>query len=103
VLSFNRWAGFAPLAVVPGFETKTVFDLLDFLASNILLPLGGLLIALFAGWVMSRASSAEELALGNPGFRTWRFVLRYVAPLAILLVFLNLLGVIDLLRRIVGL
>ena len=103
VLSFNRWSGFAPLAVVPGFETKTVFDLLDFLASNILLPLGGLLIALFAGWVMSRASSAEELALGNLGYRIWRFVLRYVAPLAILLVFLNLLGVIDPLRRIVGL
>jgi NSS family neurotransmitter:Na+ symporter len=103
VLSFNRWSGFAPLAVVPGFETKTVFDLLDFLASNILLPLGGLLIALFAGWVMSRASSAEELALGNLGYRIWRFVLRYVAPLAILLVFLNLLGVIDLLRRLLAL
>lgn len=103
VSSFNRWSDFAPLAVVPGFETKTVIDLLDFLTSNILLPLGGLLIALFAGWVMSRASSAEELALGNLGYRTWRFVLRYVAPLAILLVFLNLLGVLDVLRRILAL
>jgi NSS family neurotransmitter:Na+ symporter len=103
VLSFNRWSGFAPFSMVPGFETKTFFDLLDFLASNILLPLGGLLIALFAGWVMSRASSAEELALGNLGYRTWRFVLRYIAPLAILLVFLNLLGVLDVLRRILAL
>ncbi len=102
VLSFNLWSGFAPLGFVPGFESKTVFDLLDFLAANILLPLGGLLIALFAGRVMSRASSTEELAMSNPGYRVWRFVLRYVAPLAILLIFLNLLGVVDLLRRLLG-
>ncbi len=102
VLSFNLWSGFAPLDFVPGFETKTVFDLLDFLAANILLPLGGLLIALFAGRVMSRAASVEELAMSSPGYALWRFVVRYIAPAAIVLIFLNLLGVIDLLLRLLG-
>ena len=49
VLSFNYWATWHPLAAVPLFAEATVFDLLDHLTSNMMLPLGGISLALFAG------------------------------------------------------
>ena len=54
-----------------------------------MLPLGGLLIVIFAGWVMCRNSTADEL--GNSGglFKAWRILARYVAPIGILLVLIN--------------
>jgi len=72
---------------------KTAFELLDYLTANIMLPLGGLLIAIFAGWVMRRANSEEELAT-KPAFlfHGWRFLVRYIAPVAIFIVFVNLTG-----------
>ncbi len=74
---------------------KTFFDLLDYLTANIMLPLGGLLIALFAGWEMRRSSSLGELNMGEGvGFNLWYFLIRYVSPLAVTLVFLNAIGVI---------
>ncbi len=87
-LSFNLWSDYRLFG-------KTFFDLEDFLASNILLPAGGLFIALFAGWVLRRRVSEEELALrGTRAFGLWYFVIRYVAPAGIVLVFLNAIGVI---------
>ncbi len=77
-------------------EGKTsFFDMLDFLTSNIMLPLGGLLIAIFAGWLMSEKSLQDELAMGHGiGYKLWHFLLRYIAPLAVLAVFLNVIGVL---------
>lgn len=83
VLSFSLWAGWFPVAGLPGFERATVFDLLDYLTSNILLPLGGLAIALFGGWAVPASMLAEELRLTPAGARALRILLRYVAPLAI--------------------
>ena len=59
-----------------GFERATVFDLLDYLTSNILLPLGGLAIALFAGWAAAGGRAREELRLGPRAARALRFALR---------------------------
>lgn len=85
LLSFNGWS-----------EVKLfglgIFDLLDKLTTNIMLPLGGLLMALFAVWVMHAAHAQEELALNDRHYRRWLFVTRFVAPAAIVLVFLNLIG-----------
>ncbi|MCX4189384.1 sodium-dependent transporter [Methylophaga sp. OBS3] len=74
---------------------KTAFELLDYLTANIMLPLGGLLIAIFAGWVMRRANSEDELA-AKPAFlfHGWRFLVRYIAPAAIFIVFANLIGIL---------
>ena len=83
VLSFNLWANWHPLGSVGGFESATVFDLLDYLTSNILLPVGGLAIALFAGWAVPDRMLAEELDLSTTGARILRVILRYVAPAAI--------------------
>ncbi|EGV30975.1 sodium:neurotransmitter symporter [Thiorhodococcus drewsii AZ1] len=74
---------------------KTIFDLVDYLTANILLPLGGFFIALFAGWIMSRASTRDELQMGESfAYRGWRFLVRYVSPTLVVIVFLHAIGVI---------
>lgn len=86
VLSFNLWAD----ATLFG---KTVFDSLDFLTTNVMLPLGGLLIAVFAGWVMKDPHVRKELNMKN--FRVylgWRVAIRIIAPLAVLAVFARGIG-----------
>lgn len=81
VLSFNVWSG---IDVWKG----TPFDNFDFVASNIMLPAGGLLISIFAGWIMCRNSTSEELEMGTGTlYQTWRFLARYVAPAGVLLIF----------------
>ena len=75
---------------------KTFFDLLDYLTSNIMLPLGGLFIAIFVVWVMKKESSLAELNMGEgPAYKVWRLSLRYVTPIAVILVFLNAIGLIK--------
>ncbi len=83
VLSFNAWAHWRPLASLGIASSATFFDVLDQLTSNLMLPLGGLAIALFAGWAAPQRLLAEELRLGPTGARALRFALRYVAPLGI--------------------
>lgn len=85
VLSFNEWAELKLFG-------KTFFELLDFLTSNIMLPLGGLLMAVFATWVMRPASSMQELHLGAGAYGLWRLLTRYIAPFGILIVLLHGLG-----------
>lgn len=89
VLSFNLLSDFL-------FWNGTIFDNIDFLTSNIMLPVGGLLITVFAGWVMCQNSSADELdETAGTVYRLWRFLARYVAPVAVLLVFLNAIGLLT--------
>ena len=87
VFSFNLWAD-------NRFFGKTFFDLLDFATANVILPLGGLFIALFAAWTLSRRTTQEELGLGESGYRIWYILVRYVAPLAVITIFLNVIGVL---------
>lgn len=69
---------------------KTFFDMLDFLTTNILLPLGGVLISLFVGWFMTRRAIADEARMQSARLLSlWRFMIRFVAPLAVLLVIYN--------------
>jgi NSS family neurotransmitter:Na+ symporter len=83
VLSFNAWSGWYPLAWVPGLATATAFDCLDRLTSNGVLPLGGLGLAIFGGWVMPRRVLVEELRLGRVGGLVILVALRYVVPVGI--------------------
>ncbi len=95
VFSFNIWSEVKPLSMIPVFAESTIFDLLDYLTANIMLPLGGLLIAVFAAWMMKRESSVDELAMGDGFFyRSWRVLVRYITPVAVAIVFLNAIGVI---------
>lgn len=91
VWSFNIYSG----EQYQWFGGKTFFGILDYLTTNILLPLGGLLIAIFAGWVMKETHVRKELAMSSfKLYMVWRVVIRIVAPLAIAVIFLNVLGII---------
>ncbi|MFW2440038.1 MAG: sodium-dependent transporter [Arenicellales bacterium] len=91
VLSFSHWAfDFNFLGTV---KHNGVFDILDILTANIMLPVGGLLIAIFAGWMMKPKHSKEELAL-NRSYRVWQLLIKYVAPALVSVVILNLFGII---------
>lgn len=85
VLSFNLWKEVHPFAFLPGFATRTPFDIADWFSSNIGLTTAALISALFAGWVLSRASAADELGVApdHPGFRLWRFLVRLPVPVAV--------------------
>jgi len=79
------------------FWQGTIYENLDYLSVNILLPLGGLLITVFAGWVLCRNSSSEELGVGTGIlYKTWRLLSRVVAPTAVVFVFLHATGLIKL-------
>jgi len=93
VFSFSDWA--FEFEFAGQLKQNGVFDILDILTTNIMLPLGGLFIALFAAWFMSREASRDELGLGDGvHYNLWRVLVKFVTPAAILLVFLNLIGVI---------
>jgi NSS family neurotransmitter:Na+ symporter len=86
VLSFNLWAQWHPLAgqAWAGAQTQgTLFDLLDYLTSNLLLPLVGLGIAIVAGWVMPRQVLVEQLHLTPTGALVLGMLLRWVVPAGI--------------------
>lgn len=87
-LSFNVWQN-----ITLAFHLN-IFDTLDKLTTNILLPLGGLMMAIFAGWVMKTHHVQTELGLGNHLYTAWRFTIRYVSPIAITAIFLYLFGLI---------
>ncbi len=63
-------------------------DILDLFSNQILLPVGGLLIAVFAGWVMKKEFSRDELTSLNAGtYELWHFLIRFVVPPAVLVIF----------------
>lgn len=88
VLSFTHWSEVR-------FFGRNLMDNIDFLASNLLLPLGGSAIAVFAGWILLEQRRREQLAdLSPAGYGLWRILVRFVAPILIGLVFLSGIGVI---------
>ncbi len=82
VFSFNLWSG-------EEYQLfgMTVFELLDFVTANIMLPLGGLLIAIFAGWIMKRSVVYKELNLSLVRFNLWRALCRVIAPVCVFVIF----------------
>jgi len=87
ILSLNEWSGFAPLGMFERFEGQTIFDLLDFFTANVMLPLSGLLTALFVGWFVAKESLQSELALTGRSFTLWFNLIRFVTPVAVAIVF----------------
>lgn len=90
---------FGPL---DGFKLfgMTLFDLFDYVSSNIFLPVGGMFIALFVGWYLDKKIVRDEITnmgtLRTPYLRLVIFILRYVAPIAIGIILLNQLGLTKL-------
>lgn len=94
VFSFNIWKDFTPLDMIPQLEGRTVFSILDYGVSNVILPINALLIALFAGWAINSSNMRRDIGLEqNLGWYLWQFSIRILAPVAVLSVFLfNLVG-----------
>lgn len=90
---------FGPL---DGFKLfgMTLFDLFDYVSSNIFLPVGGMFIALFVGWYLDKKIVRDEVTnngtLRAPYLRLIVFILRYVAPIAIGFILINQLGLVKL-------
>ncbi|WP_396588689.1 sodium-dependent transporter [Bermanella sp. R86510] len=83
VLSYSAWSEYKLFGL-------TFFDTLDFITANIMLPLGGLLIAIFAGWVIREKDVQAEVRMGSPVmYNAWRLVLKFIAPVAIAVVLIN--------------
>ncbi|RUO44120.1 sodium-dependent transporter [Aliidiomarina taiwanensis] len=80
--------------VIFGKELPTIFSAIDHIASNILLPIGGLLAALFTGWIMKKHYTQDELNTSPLAYFIWQVCVRYLAPVAIIIIFLQLLGLI---------
>ncbi len=86
--------GFGPWSNVTIIGDNGILDSVDFIASNIFLPLGGLIIALFVGWSWKTVDALRESDFGQTtiGY-IWLFILRFIAPIAILLIFLSAIGI----------
>lgn len=92
-LSFNHWQDITLFG-------RTFFDHTNFISSDLLLPAGGMMIAVFAGWIMPRADSREEMsALADWQYQLWLGLVRYVAPILVFVVLLSVSGAFDFLME----
>ncbi|MBM69288.1 MAG: sodium-dependent transporter [Haliea sp.] len=83
ILSYNVWVDFS-------IGGRNFNDSMDYFSNQILLPLGGLLIAVFAGWVMTSCASRDELSsMHGLGYALWRFMIRFVVPPALVVIFVR--------------
>ncbi|MDE5740399.1 MAG: sodium-dependent transporter, partial [Bacteroidaceae bacterium] len=87
--SFGDWADVRIFGM--GF-----FDLFDFLVAKLIMPVGGMLMCFFLGWVVDKRVLRAELTNGgtlrSPLYPVFRFIIRYFAPVCILLILVNELG-----------
>ena len=85
VFSFNLWSEAAPFGFISTFEGMNPYDLIDYFTANLLMPLGGIFMALFVGWLIKPEVLAEDLPFGSRGvFVAWLWMIRVIVPLAIL-------------------
>jgi NSS family neurotransmitter:Na+ symporter len=83
--SFNVAHDFYPLAQFPGLENATIFEIIDALVSDGLIPIAGVSLLLFSGWRLTKTIVQDELAPISPlWFKGWRFLVRWLAPVTLL-------------------
>ncbi|ENH97670.1 sodium-dependent transporter [Gracilibacillus halophilus YIM-C55.5] len=88
-LGMGRWSD------VTIIGNNNIMDSMDFLASNLFLPIGGLTMALFVGWYFTKQQALDASDLTNTAIGPiWYTVIKYIAPLLILLIFLNAIGIV---------
>ena len=76
------------------------FDLFDFLVAKLIMPIGGMLMCVFLGWIVDEKVLCAEMTnngtIRSPLYPAYRFIIRYFAPICIILIFANELGLFDL-------
>ena len=81
-LSFNIWSDYQIIA------ERNFLDSIEFVTNQILLPLGGMFIAIFVGWFMKKSLITDEMGSINPVlFFLWRFFVKFIAPLSVAYIF----------------
>ncbi|MFP7721816.1 sodium-dependent transporter [Lysobacter sp. A3-1-A15] len=86
VLSLNVWSDVRIL-------DRDIMTFIEFIANDLMLPLGGMLIALFTGWALNNTILREQLSeMPEALFTAWRWLLRIVAPALVLVVLLRALA-----------
>ncbi len=89
IFSFNIWSGWRPLGFIGRFDQANFYNVIDYATSNLMMPLGGLLLALFVGWRVSPQAVADELDIQSRWFfKTWFWLLRWVVPISISVIFI---------------
>jgi len=84
IFSFNLWSNWRPLAAFDRYAEFGYFEIIDYVAANIMMPVGGLLMALFVAWRIKPDAIREQLQFKNETlFKTWFWLLRWVAPISI--------------------
>ena len=90
VFSFNIWADVHPLGYFETFAGMTPFALIDYFTANVMMPLGGILMALLVGWLVKPSVLAEDLSFGSALIaQAWLWMIRVVVPIAILWILLT--------------
>jgi NSS family neurotransmitter:Na+ symporter len=85
VFSFNAWKNFVPLGFISHFSGKTIFELIDYFGSNVLMPLGGILMAVLAGWLLNKEKTLASMNVPNPSqLNLWHKLIRYIVPLILI-------------------
>jgi NSS family neurotransmitter:Na+ symporter len=99
VVGIPSCLSFGLLADAEFFFGRSFFDFLDMTVSNILMPLGALATSIFVTFKISRSDLKDELQQGSKVggyfFNVWFYLLKYVTPTAIVIVFLDVLGVLE--------
>ncbi|MGY8986355.1 MAG: sodium-dependent transporter [Sphingomonadales bacterium] len=84
VLSANVWAGYYPLSMFETFSTSTIENIIDYATANYMMLFGGILIAIFSGWLFKDGWAEKEFEGVHPIlFKTWLWLARIVAPVAV--------------------
>ncbi|CAM3590505.1 sodium-dependent transporter [Arcobacter aquimarinus] len=78
------------------FGSKNLFDWFDFISSAILMPIGGILIAIFVGYILDKEVSKKAIVpyTGENFYKIWLFTIKYVAPISIIAIMLKEIGII---------
>ncbi|MGP4039509.1 sodium-dependent transporter [Gracilibacillus sp. D59] len=88
-LGMGKWSNITLIG------NRNILDSMDFLSSNVFLPIGGLTMALFVGWYFTKQEALEASDLSrNPIGQLWYIVVKYIAPIIIVIIFLNSLGIV---------
>lgn len=93
VLSFNVLSGVYPLDFIGIFAGKTFFDIFDYVTATLVMPVCSIFVAIYVGWVLPKTITAEELNAAQyaTSYWLWRMLVRFIAPVAMTVMFISLL------------
>ena len=80
-MSLGEWSDFYPLSFIPALAEETIFDVLEWLAANILLLTGAALTSIFFGWLVPKKLKLQGLGIKDGAFYAYtNTMMRYVIP-----------------------